>query len=128
MRSPEAYERLREKVKGPEDLEQEMDRSEKLAELHLALESEPTLKQSLKSSIEKDIAEQGIESVLDTENISPEAKQAIEQKNFTASVESHPQTHEDALVILSEGNVQEKIPVKQVYSEKYAKQLLQKRF
>ena len=58
MRSPEAYERLREKVKGPEDLEKEMDRSEKLAEAHLAMESDPRLKESLKSSIEQSIGEQ----------------------------------------------------------------------
>jgi hypothetical protein len=119
LRSPEAYERLRDKVKGPEDLEKELDRSEKLAEVHLALESEPGMKESIRSSIEKDITEQGIENVLEMTNASPEAKAAIEQGKFDVAVDAHPDTHEDALVVLSEGNIQEKIAIKPTFSDRY---------
>lgn len=124
MRSPEAYERLREKVKGPEDLEREMDRSEKLAEAHLAMESEPQLKQDLRSSIEKDMSEQGIDALIDAEKISDETRAAIEQGKFDVAIDAHPDTNDDALVILSEGNVQEKIPVKQSFAEKYVAQVI----
>lgn len=124
MRSPEAYERLREKVKGPEDLEREMDRSEKLAEAHLAMESEPQLKQNLKSSVERDIAEQGIDTLVDVENISDEMRTAIEQGKFDVAIDAHPDTNDDALVIISEGNVQEKIPVKQSFAEKHVAQMM----
>lgn len=122
MRSPEAYERLREKVKGPEDLEQEMEKSEKLAELHLAMESNEKTAEAVKATIEKDLNEKGIEAVLETDALSPEAKKQIEGGKFTLAVSSHPQTHEDALVVLTEGNVQEKIPVKTSFSEQYTSQ------
>lgn len=126
LRSPEAYERLREKVKGPEDLEREMDRSEKLAELHLAIESDPAAKERLRASMEKDLREQGVEAVLEAAP-SPEAAAALESGRFTVSVEAHPQTQEDALVVLPEGNVQERIPVKQSFSERYSGQILGQR-
>lgn len=124
MRSPEAYEHLREKVKGPEDLEKEMDRSEKLAEAHLAMESDPRLKELLKSSIEQSISEQGIDALVDTENISAETRAAIEQGKFDVAIDTHPETNDDALVMVSEGNVQEKIPVKQSFAEKYIAQVM----
>ena len=126
MRSPEAYERLREKVKGPEDLENEMEKSEQLAELHYSMESEPQKKEAVKVQVEKDVAEQGIENVLDTEKMSPEQKKMIEQGKFTVAVSSHPATHEDALVVVPEGNVQEKIPVKTTFSETYTTQFIRR--
>ena len=43
------YARLREKVKGPEDLEREMDRNELLAELKFQMESEPKLAEALRA-------------------------------------------------------------------------------
>ncbi len=122
MRSPEAYERLREKVKGPEDLAQEMERSEKLAELHFTLESEPAVNDSLKNAIEQDVREQGIENLFEATHLSPEIKNAIEHGKFSVSVESHPDTQEDALVVMPEGHVQEKIPVKQTFSDQYVGQ------
>lgn len=123
MRSPEAYEKLREKVKGPEDLEREMDRSEKLAELNFAMESEPTTHDAVKKQIEKDLAEQGSEALLET---SPDAdtKASLEQGKFIVQVSSHPSTHEDALVVIPEGNVQEKLPIKMQFSDRYVGQFL----
>jgi len=126
LRSPEAYERLRDKVKGPEDLEREMDRSEKLAELHFALESEPQVRQSLHVAMEQDLKEKGVDDVLERAPHSPDATHALEEGKFSIAVEAHPDTHEDALVILAEGNVQEKIPVKQSFSEKYASRFASK--
>lgn len=126
LRSPEEFERLREKVKGPEDLEREMERSERLAELHLALESEPRMNERLKSTLERDIAEQGIDNVLDTDKCSPDAKAAIEQGRFDVSVDEDPQTHNDALVVVTEGNVREKVPVKLSFSDAYSEQLLKR--
>lgn len=118
MRSPEAYERLREKVKGPEDLERAMDRSEKMAELHFALESDPRLRESLKNAIAEDVAEGNSEKMFDGE-ISTDAQQALEKGNFSVAVESHPETHDDVLAVVAEGTVQEKIPLKQSFAEKY---------
>jgi len=124
LRSPEAYERLRDKVKGPEDLEREMDKSEKLADLHLTMESEPGVRESVKNAIAEDIKANGLEQVLDSSELSPDMQKALEQGRFTVAVESHPDTNEDALVVMAEGNVQEKIPVKQNFSEQYAGQFL----
>jgi hypothetical protein len=124
LRSPEAYERLRESVKGPEDLEREMEKSERMAEVHLSIESDPGKKESLKSMIDNDIREQGIEHVLEKTDLTDEMQKQIESGNFTVSIESHPQTQEDAMIIVPEGNVQEKIPVQQSLGETYASQLL----
>jgi hypothetical protein len=120
MRSPEAYERLREKVKGPEDLENEMKRSEQLAELHFALESDEKIAEKMKTSIEKDISEQGIENILDVDQLSPEMKTQIEAGKFSLAVSAHPSTHEDVVMIIPEGNIQEKIPLTQSLSDSYA--------
>lgn len=125
LRSPEAYEAMREKVKGPEDLEREMQKSEQLAEVHMALETEPRLRDDMKSAIEQDIAESGIEKILETKHLSPEAKAMIEQGRFTISVDAHSENQTDALVLVPEGNVNEKVPVQQVFSEKYTGQLMQ---
>jgi len=124
LRSPEEYERLREKVKGPEDLEKELHKSERLAELNFRLETEPAAKESMKAQVEKDLAEQGIEAVLDAEP-TPEAKQSLEQGKFIVQVSSHPKTHEDALVVVPEGNVQEKLPINPQLSDQYIGQFLQ---
>jgi hypothetical protein len=125
MRSPEAYEKLREKVKGPEDLEKEMARSEKLAELNFALESEPKTHEALKKQVEKDIAEQGAEKVLEGK-MSADAQKSFEKGRFIVQVSAHPKTHQDALVAVPEGNVQEKLPIKPSFSDKYAAQFLSK--
>ena len=124
MRSPEAYEKLRESVKGPEDLEKEMKRSEALAELHFALESEKPMHDALKSQVEKDMKEQGIDGVIDSSKLSLEARKNLEQGKFTLTVSSHPQTHQDTLTAVPEGNVQEKIPLKQTFNDRYVGQFL----
>lgn len=125
LRSPEAYEKLRDTVKGPEDLEREMARSEKLAELNFAMESEPKTHDAVKKQVEKDIAEQGVEKVL--EHHPPvDAKKSLEQGKFIVQVSAHPKTHQDALVVVPEGNIQEKLPIKPSFSDRYVSQFLQK--
>ena len=119
LRSPEAYEALREKVKGPEDLEKELEKSERMAELHFQLESEPAMREQLKSAIENDLREQGIEALIETD-MSEEAKAALEEGRFTVAVLPHPESHEDVLTVLTEGTVQEKLPLTQKASESYS--------
>jgi hypothetical protein len=123
MRSPEAYEKLREAVKGPEDLEREMARSEKLAELNFAMESEPKTHDAVKKQVEKDISEQGVEKVLE-QHAPADAKKSLEQGKFIVQVSSHPKTHQDALVVVPEGNIQEKLPIKPSFSDRYVAQFL----
>ncbi|OGJ56201.1 hypothetical protein A3D88_01255 [Candidatus Peribacteria bacterium RIFCSPHIGHO2_02_FULL_52_16] len=122
MRSPEAYEALREKVKGPEDLEREMERNEKMAELRFGLESEPQLKAALKNQVEKDMKEQGIESLLDAPDASTEALKALAEGKFQVAVSSHPQTHEDTVVVMPEGKIAEKLPLKKAFNDRYMHQ------
>lgn len=124
LRSPEAYEKLREKVKGPEDLERELKRGEALAELHFALETEPGVHDALKAQLEKDLREQGIDAVIEAANISPDIRQTLERGKFALTVSQHPVTHHDVLAVAPEGNVQEKIPVNRSLSDRYASQFL----
>ena len=119
MRSPEAYEKLRERVKGPEDLEREMERNIDTAELKFALESDPQVHEALKAHIEQDVRKQGLEQVLEKAP-SPEARKAIEQGKFRLAVSTHPTTQQDQLMVLPEGNVQEKLPVKASLTQQYA--------
>ena len=123
MRSPEAYEKLREKVKGPEDLEREMEHNDKMAELRFAIESEPEKHDRLKAQVERDVREQGIDAVIDMQKIPDGIKATIAEGKFQLTVSAHPNTHEDALSIIPEGNVQERIPVKVSFAEKYVSQL-----
>lgn len=125
LRSPEEYERLREKVKGPEDLEKELARSEKLAELNFHMESEPKTHEAVKRQVEKDIAEHGIEKVIEN-HPSVDAKKSLEHGKFIVQVASHPKTHEDALVAVPEGNVHEKLPIKPQFTDRYVAQFLSK--
>lgn len=124
MMSAEAYERLREKVKGPEDLEREMKKSEQLAELSFDMQTSEKTREAVHQSAEKGIAEQGAENVVD-QTLSPEAKKALEQGKFKLAVSHHPKTGQDQLVAVSEGNVQEKIPLKQSFSDQIVAQFLQ---
>ncbi|MDD5026216.1 MAG: hypothetical protein PHH13_02445 [Candidatus Peribacteraceae bacterium] len=118
LRSPEEYERLREKVKGPEDLEHEMDRNERMAEARFVLESEPKAKEMLRRQIAEDLQSSPPEVVLD------HVPASILKGNFDVVIEVHPQTKEDQVFVIPEGNVREKIPVKQVFSEQYVSRLL----
>lgn len=126
MRSPEAYEKLRECVRGPEDLEREMEKNEKMAEVSFSLESDPKAHEALRSQVERDIKEQGIEAVLEAVPQEADTKKAIERGKFRLAVSSHPKTHHDQIMVAPEGNVQEKLPLQLKYSEKYVVQLLQK--
>ncbi len=125
MMSPEAYERLREKVKGPEDLERELKRGEQLAELSFELQTDEKLRERLKGQAEKDVRELGPEHVFDVGEMSPDTKKALEQGKFLLAVASHPSTHDDQLVAVPEGKVQEKIPLKPMFSDRYVAQFLQ---
>ncbi|NOS68261.1 MAG: hypothetical protein HOO67_07970 [Candidatus Peribacteraceae bacterium] len=125
MMSPEAYERLREKVKGPEDLAKELKRGEQLAELSFELQTDEKLRERLKGQADKDFREYGVERVVDAQSISPESKKALEQGKFLLAVSSHPLTHDDQLVAVPEGNVHEKIPLKMSFSDRYVAQFLQ---
>ena len=119
--SPEAYERLREKVKGPEDLEKELRRGEQMAELSFELQTDEKLREHLKTSVEKDFAEKGIDAVV-AHPPSNEAKAALEKGKFALAVSAHPHTHEDHLVAVPEGNVREAIPIKLSFSDRYVGQ------
>ncbi len=120
MRSPEAYEALREKVKGPEDLEREMGRNEKMAELRFTLETEPEAHEMLKNSIETDIREKGAEAVLEAIPSDPDAQKALKEGRFMLHVSPHPVTHVDQLMVMPEGAVRESLPVKPSFTETYA--------
>lgn len=122
MRSPAEYERLRERVKGPEDLEREMDKNEHIAELKFSIETEAASKESLKSAIEKDLLEKGMDAMLESADISPDARASLERGKFDVTVENNPDTHADQVMILPEGKVQEKIPLKVSLSDRYALQ------
>lgn len=127
MRSPEAYERLREKVKGPEDLEKELDDAEKMAELSFALETDPKIREKVKASIEKDLNEKGIDALLDLRDKLPHGvTQALLEGKFSIAVSAHPSTHEDAVTLVPEGSVQEKIPLKKNLGNAYAGAALRK--
>jgi len=124
MMSPEAYEKLRERVKGPEDLAREMARSERLAELRFESETKQETREALKKQAEKDVSEGGAESVFELADASPEATVAVEQGRYVLQVSSHPSTHQDALVGIPEGTVQEKLPVKPAVADRYLGQML----
>ncbi|MEK7563582.1 MAG: hypothetical protein AAB544_04280 [Patescibacteria group bacterium] len=124
LRSPEEYERIREKVKGPEDLERELKRSEQMAEVKFRLETEPETMEKLQNRIADDLEERGVEGVLEDDQLTAESRTALEHGKFMVSVEAHPQTQEDSLVLIPEGNIQDKLPVKPAMSERYIQSLL----
>ncbi len=119
LRSPEAYERLREKVKGPEDLEQELDRAEKVAELHFALESDTGTYEKMKSFVERSLKEEGIDALIEKpDELSDDARDALKEGRFTLTISS-----DETLTLLPEGNVNETIPVKMSLLESCVSQL-----
>ncbi|MDD4627779.1 MAG: hypothetical protein PHE68_00090 [Candidatus Peribacteraceae bacterium] len=122
LRSPEEYEKLREKVKGPEDLEREMERNERMAELKFAMETEPKLKSALKEQVVEDIQEHGLEEVVETSALPKEARSALEARKFTLTIDANKVTHEDQIMVVPEGNVQEAVPVKPTFSDRYVGQ------
>lgn len=127
MRSPEAYAALRDKVKGPEDLEREMNRSEQLAELQFEMETSAELKETVTRVVTEKIRNEGLESVLEKDfPVSTETKAALEQGKIAVAVSAHPATHQDALTVAPEGNVQEKLPVKVSLTDQWTAQFVQK--
>lgn len=123
--SESAYEKLREKVKGPEDMEREMEQNQILAELKFGLETEPAMKEALHQQIENDIDEHGIESVFDLSECTQEARTAIEAGEFDVTVDEPSSHAKDQIVVCPEGNVTDKIPVNQTFAESYLSGLTQ---
>ena len=118
------YAELREKVKGPEDLKQEMEKNEAVAELKFAIETEPAMRDALRDQIQEDMMEQGIEEVLEYDKLSEEMVDALESGDFDVVVES-ADDDQDRISVAPEGNVTEAIPVKLRYSETYTAQFQQ---
>lgn len=122
--SAAAYERLREKVKGPEDLEQELSKGEALAEIHFALESDPTMHERARTTIEKELLQDPDGTLEHAESLSPAAREAIAKGRFTVQVGPHPKEHHDAVLLVPEGNVQETIALKPALSDRFVAGLL----
>ena len=110
--SAAAYEKLRQKVKGPEDLEREMAWNEVLAQLKFDCETEPAFKDVLKEKLQSDIAEQGIEAVLDATEVTETQRQQLEAGQFALEVS-------DQVTLAPEGNISESLPVKKALVESY---------
>jgi hypothetical protein len=120
LRSPEAYEKLREKVKGPEDLEKELAKAEKLADANLEMQTNPEAKEKVKKGIEKNLKEKGVEGVLEhAEDLPATLRAKLEQGKFTVAA-----TADQGLSVVPEGNVSDKLPLKQTLSDQYITQLL----
>lgn len=120
LRSPAAYEKLREKVKGPEDLEKELAAAERLADANLEMQTNPEAREKTKQGIEKDIKEQGPESVLDHADKLPDAaRQALQEGRFAVVA-----TPDQGLAVVPEGNVSDRLPLKKTVSDQYVSQLL----
>jgi hypothetical protein len=117
--SPEEYERLRERVKGPREVAEEMERNELLAELKFAMEAEPRLAEALRAQVQEDVRRFGLPSVLQSLHLSDALSGAIAEGKFTISVRPDPKTNQDQLVVIPEGRVAEALPVAQKFSEQY---------
>ena len=121
--SARAYEKLRQKVVGPEKAKEAMKWNEAMAQLKFGLETEPEFKEALKQQIEKDMAEQGIEAVLDMSEVPANLKQQLESGDFDVSIVSPSEDVPDQLVLTPEGNIGEAIPVSKTLMESYISQL-----
>ena len=122
LRSPEAYAESREKVKSPEEIAREMDRSAMLAELRFGLETEPGLKEALKKQIEKYMRERGPEAVLARGDLPPEIRRAIESGNFDVRVDAPSEDEPDQVMIAPTGNVAETVALQKGVGDAYASQ------
>lgn len=124
LRSPEAYERLRNSVKGPEDLERALDRAEKMAELHFALESDPESGERMKDAVVRAVENGGVEAIAENAaDLSEATRAALQEGRFRLAVSPDPETHDDQLVALPEGNVGERVPVSASMTESCVSQL-----
>jgi hypothetical protein len=108
-------ERRKKFVVGPERMKQMLQENEVMANLKFALETEPKLREALRSQMQEDIAEHGFLAVLGQEL----------KGDFDVKVAEHPQTHDDQIVAVPEGNVQESIPLQPTFNEQYLSQFQQ---
>jgi hypothetical protein len=112
VRSLPEITRDREKVKESLKLgEHAKEQGEAVAEVILAMETDPKAKEQVKKHISDSIRNTGIAEVF-TGDVSPDQKQKLEQGKFNVTHSSDPNTHHDQLAAVPEGNVQEKIAVK----------------
>jgi hypothetical protein len=121
--SPAAYEKMRENVKGPEDLEKEQARNEAMAQLKFTLETEPEVQKALAEQIASDIESGGLESVIENTELPQETKDQLEKGEFEVSIDAPDENAHDQIVLVPEGNVNEKIPISFSLSETYVSQL-----
>lgn len=121
--SAAAYEKLRQKVKGPEQLKEEMQWNDIMAQLRFTMETEPRVKEALKKQIEKDIKEQGLEAVLQSPDLPAEIKKQLEQGRFEVTIDSPSEDAPDQIVVNPEGNISEKLPITLSMTESYLSQL-----
>ncbi|PIR54176.1 hypothetical protein COU75_02220 [Candidatus Peregrinibacteria bacterium CG10_big_fil_rev_8_21_14_0_10_42_8] len=121
--SPAAYEKMRERVKGPEDLKEEMQWNEAMAQLKFALETEKELKDALIEQIASDIESGGLESVLESVDLPQEIRDQLERGEFDVHVDTPVESERDQIVLVPEGNITEKIPINFSLSETYVSQL-----
>ncbi len=102
MRSPEAYERLRDSVKGPEDLEREMKRNAESADISFALEADRHFQEQAKEKVQSAVQEQGIEAFL---NAPADILNAISKGNFEVRMDH---TKKEPTLVVAMKNVQNK--------------------
>lgn len=112
IRSLPEIERDREKVKESLKLgEQAKEQGEAVAEVLIAMETDPKAKEQVKKHLTDSVRSLGVSEVF-TGDVSPDQKQQLEQGKFSVTQASDPNTHHDQLAAVPEGNVQEKIAVK----------------
>ena len=122
LRSPEAYAETREKVKSPEQIEEEMRQNDRLAQLRFGLETEPKLKNALKEQIKRDCGERGAEAMLAHADISPDARRAIENGDFDIVIDAPDERGDDQIILAPSGNVSERLALKKSVSDRYVSQ------
>lgn len=121
--SPAAYEKMRERVKGPEDLEKEQVWNEAMAQLKFTLETEPEVQKALAEQIASDIESGGLESVIENTELSQETIDQLEKGDFEVSIDAPHENAHDQIVLVPEGNVSEKIAIRFSLSETYVSHL-----
>jgi hypothetical protein len=124
LRNPWEYAKLREKVKGPEDLQRELRAAEALADAKLALESDEQAQEGLRRSMHEQVQAQGPESLVDVAKLTPQQRSTLEQGRFTVAVREDAKGTSDALSVVPEGNVSDRLPLKPAASLRYTQQLL----
>jgi hypothetical protein len=86
------------------------------------LESDPQHQETAKNIL-KDVFEKDPESAIDAESLSTETKKLLESGGYKLTVSSHPKTHHDVVMVLPEGKVQEKLPLKPSFSDQIVSSL-----